>query len=44
LTPHDLDDETDERGMGIVSDPGDQVLNPTEPVTGPVHQRAPNDI
>ena len=36
--------QADERGMGIVSDPGDQVLHSTEPVTGAVDQRASDDI
>jgi hypothetical protein len=44
LAPLDFDHEADERGMGIVSDPGDQVLHSTEPVTGAVDQRASDDI
>jgi len=44
FTTLDPDDETDQRGVGIVSDPGDQVLHSTEPVTGAVDQWAPDDI
>jgi hypothetical protein len=44
LTTLDLDDKTDQWGVGIVSDPSDQVLHSAEPVTGAIDQWAPDDI